>query len=70
MFRSIEVPAWFLILMLLFAAVTALDRVLMPSVRWYLRRRLERAVERLNQRLAIPIRPFKLARRHDTIMRA
>jgi glycerol-3-phosphate O-acyltransferase len=69
MFRSIEVPAWFLILMLLFAAVTALDRVLMPSVRWYLRRRLERAVERLNQRLAIPIRPFKLARRHDTIMR-
>lgn len=69
MFRSIEVPAWFLILMLLFAAVTALDRVLMPSVRWYLRRRLERAVERLNQRLSIPIQPFKMARRHDTIMR-
>ena len=69
MFRMFEVPAWLLILMLLFAAVTALDRILMPSVRWYLRRRLERAVGRLNQRLSIPIQPFKLARRHDTIMR-
>ena len=69
MFTMIEVPAWLLILMLLFAAVTALDRVLMPSVRWYLRRRLERAVERLNKRLSIPIQPFKLARRRDTILR-
>lgn len=65
----IEIPAWLLILVLLFAAVTALDRVLMPSVRWYLRRRLERAVERINQRLAYPIQPFKLARRRDTILR-
>ena len=69
MFTMIDVPAWLLILMLLFAAVTALDRVLMPSVRWYLRRRLERAVERINQRLSIPIQPFKLARRRDTILR-
>ncbi|WP_071673869.1 1-acyl-sn-glycerol-3-phosphate acyltransferase [Nioella nitratireducens] len=65
----IEIPAWLLILVMLFAAVTALDRVLMPSVRWYLRRRLERAVERLNERLSFPIQPFKLARRNDTILR-
>ena len=69
MTTMIEIPAWLLILVLLFAAVTALDRVLMPSVRWYLRRRLERAVERLNQRLSYPIQPFKLARRRDTILR-
>ena len=41
----------------------------MPSVRWYLRRRLERAVERLNRKLSYPIQPFKLARRRDTILR-
>ncbi|PIV76395.1 MAG: glycerol-3-phosphate acyltransferase [Rhodobacteraceae bacterium CG17_big_fil_post_rev_8_21_14_2_50_65_11] len=69
MTTMIEIPAWALILVLVFAAVTALDRVLMPSVRWYLRRRLERAVERLNKRLAIPIQPFKLAHRNDTILR-
>ncbi|MFO7920401.1 MAG: 1-acyl-sn-glycerol-3-phosphate acyltransferase [Nioella sp.] len=69
MTTMIEIPAWALFLVLLFAAVTALDRVLMPSVRWYLRRRLERAVERLNKRLAFPIQPFKLARRNDTILR-
>lgn len=69
MMTMIEIPAWLLILVLLFAAVTALDRILMPSVRWYFRRRLERAVERLNQRLAYPIQPFKLARRRDTILR-
>lgn len=69
MFSMIEVPLWFLILVLLFAAVAALDWVLMPSVRWYLRRRLERAVSELNKRLTVPIQPFKLARRRDTILR-
>jgi glycerol-3-phosphate O-acyltransferase len=40
-----------------------------PSVRWYLRRRLEHAVAQLNQRLERPIQPFKLARRMDTVRR-
>ncbi len=65
----IEIPLWLLVLVLLFAALAALDWVLMPSVRWYFRRRLERAVDRLNQRLSFPIQPFKLARRRDTILR-
>jgi glycerol-3-phosphate O-acyltransferase len=38
-------------------------------VRWFFRRRLERAVKRLNTRLTRPIEPFKLARRHDMIQR-
>ncbi len=69
MFATVEIPYWLLVLVLLFAGIAALDRVLMPSARWYLRRRLERAVERLNQRLSFPIQPFKLARRNDTILR-
>jgi len=69
MFGTVELPLWVLVLVLLFAAVTALDRVIGPSARWYFRRRMEKAVARLNERLAVPIQPFKLARRHDMIQR-
>jgi glycerol-3-phosphate O-acyltransferase len=69
MFETVTIPAWLLWLILLFAAVAALDRVLVPSVRWFFRRRMERVVARLNARLKVPIQPFKLARRHDMIQR-
>lgn len=69
MFKTVEMPLWLLILILLFAAVTFASHFLFPSVRWFFRRRLERAVKRLNKRLAVPIQPFKLARRYDMIQR-
>ena len=69
MTQIVELPLWLFVLILLFAAVTALSHFLLPSVRWFFRRRLERAVKRLNTRLTRPIAPFKLARRHDMIQR-
>ena len=69
MTTTVAVPLWLFILIVLFAAVTFASHFLFPSVRWFLRRRLEMAVERLNQRLTRPIQPFKLARRTDTIRR-
>ncbi len=62
-------PLWLLLLILGFAIVAALDKVMLPSVRWFFRRRLERAVARLNQQLTRPIQPFKLMRRHDMMQR-
>ena len=62
-------PLWLLVLILAFAIFAALERVMIPSVRWYFRRRLEKAVARLNQKLERPIQPFKLARRYDMIQR-
>nr|WP_303626407.1 1-acyl-sn-glycerol-3-phosphate acyltransferase [Roseovarius sp. M141] len=62
-------PLWALLLLLAFAAVTFASHFLFPSVRWFFRRRLERAVARLNTRLTRPIEPFKLARRNDLIQR-
>ncbi len=67
--RVIEVPLWVLVLLVVFAGVTFASHFLFPSVRWFFRRRMERAVARLNARLARPIEPFKLARRHDMIQR-
>ncbi|MEY8841337.1 1-acyl-sn-glycerol-3-phosphate acyltransferase [Cribrihabitans sp. XS_ASV171] len=69
MTQPVEIPLWLFLLILLFAAVTFASHFLFPSVRWFFRRRLERAVARLNNRLQRPIQPFKLARRHDTIQR-
>jgi glycerol-3-phosphate O-acyltransferase len=69
MTQTVAVPLWLLILILLFAAVTFASHFLFPSVRWFFRKRMERGVARLNERLARPIQPFKLAARHDTIER-
>jgi glycerol-3-phosphate O-acyltransferase len=69
MTQNVQLPLWLFILILLFAAVTALSHFLLPSVRWFFRLRLERAVKRLNTRLKRPIEPFKLARRYDMIQR-
>lgn len=66
---TVEIPIWLLVLVLAFAFIAALDRVLVPSARWYLRRRMERVVARLNKRLERPIQPFKLMTRQDMIMR-
>ncbi|SLN66477.1 Glycerol-3-phosphate acyltransferase [Falsiruegeria litorea R37] len=69
MTQTVELPLWLFVLIVLFAAVTFASHFLFPSVRWFFRHRLERAVARLNKRLERPIQPFKLARRHDMIQR-
>ncbi|MBE1291508.1 MAG: glycerol-3-phosphate acyltransferase [Rhodobacteraceae bacterium] len=67
MTSTVELPLWLFVLILLFAVVTAASHLLFPSVRWFFRRRMERVVSRLNERLDRPIEPFKLAQRHDMI---
>jgi glycerol-3-phosphate O-acyltransferase len=69
MTSTVELPLWLFGLILLFAIVTAASHLLFPSVRWFFRRRMERAVAQLNERLQRPIEPFKLAQRHDLIQR-
>lgn len=69
MTSQVTLPFWAFLLILLFAAVTFASHFLFPSVRWFFRRRMERAVTRLNARLERPIQPFKLLRRQDMIQR-
>ena len=69
MTQPVTLPLWLLVLVLVFAAVTASTHLLFPSVRWYFRRRAERLVGELNKRLERPIQPFKLLRRQDMIQR-
>ncbi|HEY6320483.1 MAG TPA: 1-acyl-sn-glycerol-3-phosphate acyltransferase [Thermoanaerobaculia bacterium] len=65
----VELPLWMVVVLLLLAAWAALDRLLVPSVRWYLRRRVNRVIDELNTRLEISIRPFQRTRRQVLIDR-
>jgi len=69
MFELVVLPFWLVFLLFAFAAIAFLDRLLMPSVRWYLRRRFNRAIQRLNDHLELRIQPFKLTRRRILIDR-
>ena len=69
MTQTVSMPLWAFILIVLFAGVTFASHFLFPSVRWFFRRRAERVIAKLNERLQRPIEPFKLARRYDMIQR-
>ena len=60
---TVALPSWIFLLLLLAASYAVVMSVLFPSVRWYLRRRLNKTVDRLNSRLQIKIRPLQRSKR-------
>src|SRR4051812_43882559 len=67
MTSSVTLPFWLALLISALAIWAAVDRVLLPAVRWFVRRRFNRAIEDLNTRLKLRIQPFKLAKRQVLI---
>lgn len=65
--QGITIPFWFFVLLVFFAVIALLDRVLAPSVRWFFRRRLNTAIDELNSRLDTRIQPFKLTRKQTLV---
>jgi glycerol-3-phosphate O-acyltransferase len=65
----IAIPLWLFAPIALFAAWSLFDRLLIPSGRWFLRRRLNRLIDRVNRRLQIGIQPFQLTKRQVLIDR-
>ena len=55
----VEVPSWVLLVLILATGYALLVSLLVPGVRWFVRRRLNRTVAMLNTRLQIQIRPFQ-----------
>ena len=66
---TVMLPGWLFALLLGFAAWALLERVLVPGVRWVLRRRINRVIDEVNTRLNISIRPFQLTKRQVLIDR-
>ncbi len=69
MTESIALPLWVVLLLGLLALWATLDRLLMPSVRWFLRRNTNRIIDELNVRLQIGIQPFQRTKRQVLIDR-
>jgi glycerol-3-phosphate O-acyltransferase len=69
MTNPVTLPLWLFIGLIIFAAWAALERVLIPSVRWVLRRRINRVIDEVNTRLNIGVRSFQLTKRQVLIDR-
>ena len=57
---TIEVPVWLVVIVAVLATIGLLDRLLIPSVRWLLRRRVNTAIDELNTRLELRIQKLML----------
>ena len=69
MSADITLSLWLFFLLVLIAAIAILDRILIPSTRWFLRRRINRVIDEIGTRLDIEIRPFQLTKRQILIDR-
>jgi glycerol-3-phosphate O-acyltransferase len=67
--RTVELPGWRAAIIVVLALLWVLDRLLIPTVRWFLRRRVNEAIDDLNTHLRLRIQPFKLTRRQSLIDR-
>ncbi len=67
--EPVTLPFWLFTLMLLASVWALLARLLIPSVRWYLRRRVNRVIDEINTRLNIHVRPFQFTKRQVLIDR-
>ena len=66
---TVTLPVWLAAALFLLAAWAAIDRLLIPSVRWFLRRRVNLVLEEIGKRLHLEIRPFSLTKRQVLIDR-
>jgi glycerol-3-phosphate O-acyltransferase len=66
---QITISIWLFILLVIIAVFAVLDRILIPSTRWFLRRRINRVLDEIGTRLDIEIRPFQLTKRQVLIDR-
>lgn len=64
---SVNIPTWLFLLLVLVTAYSIVMSILYPGMRWFLRRRLNRAVDKLNTSLRIKIRPLQRTKREVMI---
>jgi len=69
MSSQITISTWLFVLLAVIAIAAVLDRILIPSTRWFLRRRINRVIDEIGTRLDIQIRPFQLTKRQVLIDR-
>jgi glycerol-3-phosphate O-acyltransferase len=66
---QITISIWFFLFLVIISALAILDRIFIPSVRWFLRRRINRVIDEIGSRLDIEIKPFQLTKRQVLVER-
>jgi glycerol-3-phosphate O-acyltransferase len=66
---TITLPTWLFILIAVLAVWALLERLLMPGMRWYFRRKVNRVIREINTRLNVELPQFKVTRRQVLIDR-
>ena len=69
MTETISLPIWIAVAAAALVLWAVLDRLLIPSVRWFFRRRVERVIDELNTRLDLRIPAFHRTRRQVLVER-
>ncbi len=69
MMQMVEVPFWLLVIILVLALFLVLDRILLPSVRWFFRRKVNKIIHDVSDKLSIQIRSFQLTRKQVLVDR-
>jgi glycerol-3-phosphate O-acyltransferase len=65
----VTLPVWVVAVLAILAALAAVDRLLLPGARWFLRRRVNIVLDEIGKRLHLEIRPFTLTKRQVLIDR-
>jgi glycerol-3-phosphate O-acyltransferase len=66
---GVMLPMWLVVLLAVLSAAAVLQLFLLPGVRWYFRRKMNRVIDEVNTRFNIEIPEFKLTRRQVLIDR-
>ncbi len=66
---QITISIWLFAILVFIFSLAILDRVLIPSTRWFLRRRINAVIKEIGTRLDIEIRSFQLTKRQVLIDR-
>ena len=66
---QITISIWLFLFLVIIFAIALLERILIPSTRWFLRRRINAVIEEIGTRLDIEMRPFQLTKRQVLIDR-
>ena len=69
MASHVAVPLWLLLPIIVLALLAFAQHFLMPSLRWFFRRRVNEVIQEINTRLKIEIPSFKLTKREVLIDR-
>lgn len=67
--ESVVLPLWAYLLLFVAAVYATFVSVVMPGLRWFMRKRHDAAMERLNNRLSIKVKPFQQTSRQVLINR-